>query len=229
MTRTADGMFQIWIYDLVTGDRLRLPTNISAIDPVWSPDGQRITYASSEHGPSSLYSIAADGKHARELLLNSGSGLFPLSWSARGVLAIHQVSPITSHDVWLLTPVEAPSPLLTSPFGESQAQFSPDGRWLAYVADDSGRNEVYVINHATGGAPERISRGGGVQPVWSRDGHALYYRNLSGELLFRVGLTLTPARRLLIRCSCWMDRSRCEPGQGRWRQIMMSLPTGVSS
>lgn len=193
MTRTPDGMFEIWIHDLVTGGRLRLPINSSAIDPVWSPDGRRITYASTEHGPSSLYSIAADGKHTRELLLSSGFGLFPLSWSARGVLAFHQVSPVTSHDIWLLTPVEAPSPLLTSPFAETQAQFSPDGRWLAYVSDDSGRNEVYVIHHATGRPPERISRGGGVQPVWSRDGHSLYYRNLTGELLFRVGLTLAPA------------------------------------
>ena len=193
LARSNDGGLDVWIYNLAGGGRARLPTGSSALDPIWTPDGKAITYASSKNGPTNLYLISADGAKEPELLLNGEFGMYPLSWSpTEPVLAFHKESTSTGHDIWLLSPGGRPSPFLSSPFGESRATFSPDGGWLAYVSDQSGQNEVYVLPYRTGGKPQRLSKGGGDQPVWSRDATALYHRGLSENLLFKVAAKLTP-------------------------------------
>ena len=193
MTRGDDARFNLWIYDLAGGGRFRLPIQGSAFDPVWTSDGRRITFGSSRYGPSSLYWIPADGSSKPERLLKSEFAAYPLSWSPGDrVLAYQNESPSTGSDVWLLSRDGAKTPLLTTSYSEHSAAFSPDGDWLAYVSNQTGENEVYVVQPAKEKRPRLVSKGGGDQPVWARDGTALYYRSLSGHLLFKVPVQLTP-------------------------------------
>jgi len=127
-----------------------------------------------------------------ELLIKSpdwGDWQFPTAWSPDGRwLAYNAVFGGVQNDIWLLPMDEAkkPTPLLQSPANETAAMFSPDGRWIAYVSDVSGRKEVYVQAFPEPGERIPISTRGGIEPVWSRDGRELFYRE--GDRLMVVNL-----------------------------------------
>jgi Tol biopolymer transport system component len=146
--------------------------------PIWSPDGQRIAFATEQEGDFDLAVKTVAGGND-EILLDRENRQFPSSWSPDGrFLLYYESHPESSWDIWVL-PLDGedrePKPFLNTPFLEVRARFSPDGRWVAYESEESGRGEIYVRSFSGTGSKWQISTGGGTEPQWSRDGRALYY------------------------------------------------------
>jgi serine/threonine-protein kinase len=168
--------------------------------PVWSPDGKRIAYQSTAAGQFNIFLTAADGTGAPERLQTSATLQRPGSWSPDGeYLAYVEVTLEEQHDIWILPmeePGREPVPFLTTEFDEISPRFSADGRWIAYASDESGRFEIYVRQFLPGSDGEairkRVSRDGGWQPVWSRDGKELFYRDIDGMKLMAVDIRTDP-------------------------------------
>jgi Tol biopolymer transport system component len=141
-----------------------------------------VTFASGREGrPPNLFTIVADGSGAEERLLESEEAMVPLSWSRDGrALAFRNLY----GQVWMRNEDGEIDAFLTGP--ASDARFSANDRWIAYVSDESGRDEVFVTSYPTPGARIPISTEGGEDPVWSHDGRHLYFRN--GGSLFRVAV-----------------------------------------
>ena len=147
--------------------------------PIWSPDSQRIVYE--QGSPPNLFSQNANGSGLEERLAESNDGQNPQDWSLDGKFLLYVM---TSNDVaskrqpglWLLPMADRqPVPFLTTPFSEGRGKFSPDGRWIAYTSDESGRNEIYVKAFSSGGFKGQVSNKGGDFVRWRRDGKELFY------------------------------------------------------
>jgi serine/threonine-protein kinase len=158
-------------------------------NPVWSPDGRRLAYSGFSVGAPTLYVKNADGSAPPRRLTDAPTELaqaaeFPNSWSPDGrtiayIVVRQLITGQPERDVWLV-PADEKRPArrwMETAYAESAAAFSPDGRWLAYVSDESGRNEVYVRPFSGAGGRIKISSDGGTEPVWTRGGRELVYRN----------------------------------------------------
>jgi predicted Ser/Thr protein kinase len=174
----------IWIHDLQHGTRSPLTSgNSSNMMPMWSADGKRIIFGSNRGGDWDIYAQPADGSGPAEVLLKAPYGQFPQSVGRDGTVLYTEINPKTSRDMLMLSPDGKTTPLRVTPANEGEARFWPgtfsgSGRaegWIAYASDESGRREVYVQSYP--GAANRIpvSREGGSQPQWSRDGKELFY------------------------------------------------------
>jgi serine/threonine-protein kinase len=166
-----------WLYDLARGTLTRFAAGNHSI---WTPDGKHATLSIPQSGTVNLYRMPADGNGAAERLTTSDNVQFPGSWSPDGqVLAFTEADPTTGWDIWMLglQGDRKPQPFLQTPSNEGGPVFSPDGRWLAYQSDESGRNEIYVRPFPGPGGKRQISTEGGVEPVWARNGRELFYRN----------------------------------------------------
>lgn len=175
----------IWLYELPRGVNTRFTTGSGPdTSPVWSPDGSRIVFASARKGPFDLYQKPASGSGNEELLLHSAASKIPTDWSADGrYIAFEQGDPKgnTRTDIWMLPMFgdRKPFPFVETQFDERGAQFSPDGRWIAYTSDESGQDEIYVAPFPGPGSKWRISTAGGEEPKWRRDGKELFF--LAGD------------------------------------------------
>jgi len=180
--QVASATDDIWIYEFERGTFLRLTLNGSNIGPVWSPDGKRVVFGSFRDGRFGLFWKAADGSGAEERLTTASPETFQAaeSWSADGkALLFGEWSATDQGDIWIL-PLEGerkPEPFLRTPFSEFFSSFSPDGRWIVYTSDESGRYEVYVRPYPGPGGKWQVSTEGGEEPVWSANGQELFYRN----------------------------------------------------
>ncbi len=180
----------IYVANVERGTLRRLTTAGSNTQPVWTPDGARVVFTSTRPGSQGydLYALAADvaGDVPPELLARLADGQFPSSWSPVAPrLAYYEFGAATARDIWMLaTDTGEPTRLLATPASERAAVFSPDGAWLAYVSDESGRDEIYIQRFPGPGGLERVSTDGGTEPVWAPRGSDLYYR--SGQKLFAV-------------------------------------------
>ncbi|HEY4579631.1 MAG TPA: protein kinase [Candidatus Acidoferrales bacterium] len=183
---------QIWLYDLAreTTTRLTFEGNRSET-PLWTPDGKRVVFYSTKEGPQNLFWQMADGTGGLERLITSEYNHVPMSWSPDGrLLAFTQIT--AGRDIWVLRLDDRKAePFLRTPFIEGAAQFSSDGRWLAYVSDESGRPEIYVQPYPGPGGKWQISTDGGTEPMWNRNGRELFYR--SGNKMMSVEVTTQPA------------------------------------
>ena len=146
--------------------------------PVWSPDGSRLAFSDDEAGVDTLaVKPLAGTSNERPLIPPPPSSTYAQCWSPDGEHVLYRVQdPRTGFDVWLLTLASGKrEPYLHGPSDESQAQFSPDGSWVAYTSTESGRPEVYVQPFPATGAKWQVSVGGGEQPRWRRDGKELFF------------------------------------------------------
>ena len=178
----------IWLLDLARGTWTRLTfgpaTNRS---PIWTPDGKHIVYFS-ERPVFDLYWKPSDGSGSEELLVTSQEDKHPSSISPDGKTVLLSVSnPKNGEDLWLLS-LEGKremKPWRQTPFNEEAAVFSPDGRWMAYQSDESGKFEVY-LQAFDGGGRWLVSSEGGIEPMWARNGRELFFRN--GRKLMSVAV-----------------------------------------
>lgn len=175
--RTFSG--DLWIHDLARDTSTRFVFGSTDDgDPVWSPDGSRMAYFSCCEDKSSLYIRAISETAKGEVPLAPGFH-GPTDWSRDGRFILFTQNPAEkSRDLWVL-PMDRddrkPFPLLQSPFHEIFARFSPDGRWVAFVSNETGRDEVYVTRFDQPGEKWRISVAGGTGPCWRRDGSELFF------------------------------------------------------
>jgi eukaryotic-like serine/threonine-protein kinase len=180
---------QTWLYDFSreTLTRLTFEGNSNQY-PVWTPDGKRIAFRSNKEGPLNLFWQLADGSGGLERLATGEDTQTPNSWSPDGqLLAFVEVTPTTGIDIWVLRLSDRKAhPFLRTPFLESAPRFSPDGRWLAYVSDESGRAEVFVQPYPGPGGKWQVSTEGGTEPMWNPDGRELFYRN--GDKMMAVDI-----------------------------------------
>lgn len=173
--RSIDRAFDLWLLDLLSGAftpfTFDQPNDRS---PIWSPDGSLIVYTRSL---AHLYEKTATGTADREL---PGVLGIPTDWSRDGH---HILVGGSDGDLWVVTDGKAVRVTQTSPYIEGQGQFSPDGKWVAFVSDESKRHEIYVQAFPAGGEKFPISTDGGVQPRWRQDGKELFYVGLDGKLM----------------------------------------------
>ncbi|HWU37630.1 MAG TPA: hypothetical protein VN203_08230, partial [Candidatus Acidoferrum sp.] len=174
----------VWLYDFGRGTLTRLiEAPLFFMWPIWTPDGKRVTFQSSLPTPSdllNLYWMTADGSGTAERLTTGENYRLAGSSSPDGrALAFTEVDPMTGWHVWFLQlgGDRKAQRFLQTPFNEGGPVFSPDGRWLAYQSDESGRSEIYVRPFPGPGGKTPISTEGGTEPVWSRNGRELFYRN----------------------------------------------------
>jgi DNA-binding winged helix-turn-helix (wHTH) protein len=177
MTVETDSGSDLWIGDLRRGVLSRLSTDGRSANPTWRPDGLEIAFAYSKAGPFNLFIRPADTDALPQPLLPSPWNQFPTSWSPDGRrLAFTEVHPLTGADVWTLDlATRERQQIVRTLFDESHARFSPDGRWMAYMSNESGRWDIFV-RPATGGGPRvQVTTDGGAWPCWSVDGRTLYF------------------------------------------------------
>jgi Tol biopolymer transport system component len=179
---------EIWRVTLDGGRAMKLTSNgFINLDPVWSPNDSRIVYASNPEGQFDLYVTSADGAAAEELLLGPPGNKVPSDWSPdrRFVLFETITIPKFAFDIWSIA-VDGdrkPFPVVATTANERQGQFSPDGQWLAYQSDETGRFEIYVQRFPGPGGKRPISTNGGAQVRWRRDGRELFYIAMDGRLM----------------------------------------------
>ena len=184
----AGGTDELWIFDLTQASLSQLTFDSSVSSPIWTPDSERVTFSSNRSGPPNLFWIRVlNGTEER--LASSENLQTPGSWSPDGkTLAFVQHHPTTGRDIWLLATAggRTSRPFLASPFDESWPRFAPDGRLIAYVSNESGRNEVYVRPSGESSRKWQVSREGGAEPVWAPGGRELFFR--SGDRMFAASV-----------------------------------------
>jgi dipeptidyl aminopeptidase/acylaminoacyl peptidase len=187
LSRTVNGIQSLWLIETVRGILNRLSvTSAQYSFPVWSPDGRRIAFNSSPNRVLDLYQVPIDGSAGEELLLATALPKGPNDWSPDGRFLLYRSpDPKTGFDIWAL-PVDGnkkPFPVVQTNFDERDAQFSPDGKWIAFESNESGQYEIYVQAFPGKGGKTRVSRAGGAQVRWRRDGSELFYIGLDDRLM----------------------------------------------
>ena len=178
----------LWLLDFAPGISKRLTFGQSfAISPIWSPNADRLIFGLNRDGRYDLYEKPANGAKDEEVVLKSSGSKTPTSWSRDGRFLVYtEVDPTTKNDVWVL-PLEGrkPMPFLHAEYNEDEGRFSNDGRFVAYVSDESGRSQVYVreFSAKTGGGQWLVSTAGGSNPRWRADMKELFYLSPDGTIM----------------------------------------------
>ena len=191
--RDTFGRGELWIWELARGLKQRFTFEGNNPEGMWSPDGATIVWRSRNLAKGTLFRRPSNGTGAAEPLYSDANSYWPTSWSPDGkTLLVWNTTPDpkTKGDIWAL-PLDAGQPggavkpraFLQTPFVEQHARFSPDGKWVAYASDESGRFEVYVLPYPGPGGKRQVSNGGGWFPRWRRDGRELYYVSREGQLM----------------------------------------------
>jgi Tol biopolymer transport system component len=180
----------ISLYDIARDTLTPLTFQGGNLMGAWTPDGRRIAFASAKGGLANIFWQLADGSGGLEQLTSSEYSAAPSSWSPNGaLLAFHEVHPTSGGDISVLHLSDHKVQLfLGAKSNEAAAQFSPDGRWLAYISDESGRFEIYVQPYPGPGAKRKISTDGGTEPVWNPNGRELFYRNENAMMAVDVAM-----------------------------------------
>ena len=183
----VDGNVDVWVLDIRRIVFSRITSDVADdVAPVWSPNGDRIMFASNRKGTHDLYQTSASGAGGEELLLATSEEKFATDWSPDGRFVLFTTHPMgRSSDIWAL-PLDGnrtPIRVVHTDFDEQRAQFSPDGQWIAYQSDESGRDEIYVQAFPGPGSKWPVSTNGGTQVRWRPDGRELFYVAFDGRLM----------------------------------------------
>ncbi len=212
------GKSDIWIRDLARGATSRL-TFSSASDyaPIWSPDGNVVAFTSERSGLPSLWKKRALGKGVAEELWAPGSPVFANDWSHDGrLIAVSHLRPSGKWGVWIV-PADGkskPFAFVADEFDDLLPVFSPDGRYVAYSSDETGRSEIYLRSFPSGEGKWQVSVKGGFEPHWSANGNTIYYRREDGTIVaapvtvgeaFSVGVPRELFRANLASVALWRN------------------------
>ncbi|HTY60617.1 MAG TPA: protein kinase [Bacteroidota bacterium] len=194
----------LWLYDRVRGLTSRLTFDPGdEIDPVWSPDGRQIAFSSNRSGRANPYRINADATAGEQPLMGSDYNFFPTDWSADGKYIALQRGPTKDErwSIWILPLAAGKKPYswVKSDADLQLGKFSPDGRWMAYVSDESGEQQVYIRPFPGPGSRTQVSlHGCNGEAFWRRDGKELYFMSLDSRViaaeLARAGSSLKVTR-----------------------------------
>jgi Tol biopolymer transport system component len=183
MADPRSGRADIWVRDLKRGVSSRFTFGkVDAFAPIWSPDGRTIVFTQGQD----LFEKAADGQGEEKLLVKSDDMKIACDWSRDGrTIAFAVRAKETAFDIWMVPTSGEPKPVpfLKTPFVELWPAFSPDGRFVAYQSNESGRAEVYIQNFPGPGGKWQISTAGGAEAHWRADGKELYYRAPDQKLM----------------------------------------------
>jgi eukaryotic-like serine/threonine-protein kinase len=188
-----DGKFDIWLLDLARQALSRVTSDGVSRYPMWTPDGLRVGMVRRRTGSMDLYWQMPDGSGVQPLV----QGEYPSwigSWTPdAGTLVYMQDNPVTHSDLWAidLKGQRAFRPLVQTPAREYGGRLSPDGRWLSYVSDETGRFELYVVPFQARQPRWQVSHGGAREAIWSRDGRELFYRDGNRMMAVKVSGTKT--------------------------------------
>ena len=200
--RQPTGDRQVWIYDLGDGSLSRLTfEEHGSGSPAWSPDGKWLIFQSGQSGEFGMVRQPVDRSRSQERLTSTPNRQLPNSWSSDGQLVAFSEGQRPSYDIGIL-PMEGdgePQYIVASAAHECCPKFSPDDKWLAYVSDELGINNVYIRPYPEPDVKWLISddEEGGAQPVWSPDGTELFYRSgnkMMGVSIQSQGQTLNAGR-----------------------------------
>jgi Tol biopolymer transport system component len=196
--RDAQGLPSVWLVDVASGTSTRLPSTYWSGDPLWSPDGQRLAYSIADTTPPNLVVRDARGHGTeRRLTRHATEQHYANSWTPDGrAIVFEAFSNDTGWDLQMVNAADAEAPtqrLLQTRAHETAGRVSPDGRWLAYESDESGRKEIYVAPFPELQGARAVSSGGGTRPFWRRDGRELFYLGPEGRVM---AVSVTPGASL---------------------------------
>ena len=181
LTDIASENTDIWTYPLVLGTAKRLTFDL-AVDrvPVWSPDAKRLVFTSSRQSNIDLYVKNADGTEEEKSIVHDDFNKYPNDWSRDGKDILYTRGP----DLWFVTVSDLKSSLyLKAASVLRNGQFSPDGKWVAYASNESGKWEIYVSSFPEPHGKWQVSTGGGEQPRWRGDGNELFYLSSDNKMM----------------------------------------------
>jgi Tol biopolymer transport system component len=168
----------LWIYDLIGSSQpIKITFRGGANFPTWRPDGRSLTFELLSGGNLGLYSVAADGSQLEPERLLEQYPAIPEDWRPDGSVLLYQgLTARSGADLMMLDRGGQVRPWLQTPFNESEARFSPDGRWVAYASDQTGRSEIWIRPFDSAAPLVRVSSDGGHEPRWSKDGRQLFFQ-----------------------------------------------------
>jgi serine/threonine protein kinase len=172
---------KLYIYELERNIVTQLTSKGSIIYPVWSSDSKLLAFTSDwkgKGGSKTIYLISIDGSKEADEAYNSEFPIYPASWSPDGMwIAFYEINPTTQRDIWVLSLKDRTAkPIIATQNNERVPMFSPDGRFIAYVSNETGRDEIFVQPYPTTGVKWQVSHDGGREPFWAPNGSKLYYR-----------------------------------------------------
>jgi serine/threonine-protein kinase len=237
-TRSSD----LWIFELAGGGRMRFTSDgATATSPVWSPDGNRIAFASDRSGHIGIYQKASSGVVDPELLFQSPDPMIPTGWSRDGRFLLGHT--LGQDHLWLLPldqGIRQPFPL-TSQFNEVGARFSSDNRWIAYRSNESGKFEIYVrpFHLSAAGSPSlgsewMISQGGGDGVRWRADRKELFYMLPDGTVMSVEVLPTAVSGEAGFQVKVRAPLFKIPAASRSWdvtpdgKQFLMPVPVGVT-
>jgi len=188
---------EVWVMNADGSQAFPVAADGSDYNPTWTPDGNTLTYTSD----GNMFERLVDREDPPSLFLTRENFQLPRSWSPDGQYLAFVEDSANGKSIWVMPRDGDPTPLLDLSFNSGAPQFSPQGGWIAYVSEESGQREVYLRQYPGSARGERVSRGGGQEPVWSVDGRQLFYRNQ--DRMLAVEITTEPELRIGEPVELW--------------------------